>query len=48
VIRSPPEGVTCLTVHKDRGSEWGNILLINESHCFGQYRRNWLYSRKAG
>jgi exodeoxyribonuclease-5 len=34
----------CLTVHKSQGSEWDNVLLVNEADCFGEHRQRWLYT----
>lgn len=34
----------CLTVHKSQGSEWGNVLLFDESHCFRADKWKWLYT----
>jgi len=33
-----------LTVHKAQGSEWPNVLVIDESRCFRQDRSKWLYT----
>jgi superfamily I DNA/RNA helicase len=36
----------CLTVHKAQGSEWGNVLLFEESSGYwdDDYRRKWMYT----
>ena len=36
----------CLTVHKAQGSEWGNVMLFEETSGFwdSDYRRKWLYT----
>ena len=36
----------CLTVHKAQGSEWGNVLLFEETSGYwdDDYRRRWLYT----
>ena len=36
----------CLTVHKAQGSEWGNVLLFEETSGYWDedYRRKWLYT----
>lgn len=33
-----------LTVHKSQGSQWDNVLLFDESHCFRKDRWRWLYT----
>ena len=33
-----------ITVHKSQGSQWENVLVIDESFCFGQDRYKWLYT----
>ena len=33
-----------LTVHKAQGSQWGNVLLLDESYCFRQDAWRWLYT----
>jgi ATP-dependent exoDNAse (exonuclease V) alpha subunit len=33
-----------LTVHKAQGSQWGHVIIEDESHIFGEYARNWLYT----
>jgi exodeoxyribonuclease-5 len=33
-----------LTVHKSQGSQWDNVLLFDESHCFNEEGRKWLYT----
>ena len=36
----------CLTVHKAQGSEWGNVMLFEETSGYwdDDYRRKWLYT----
>jgi exodeoxyribonuclease-5 len=34
----------CLTVHKAQGSEWNEVLVINEAEVFGENARQWLYT----
>ena len=34
-----------LTVHKAQGSEWGHVALIEESACFREHARRWLYRK---
>lgn len=36
----------CLTVHKSQGSEWGNVMLFEESSGFWDedYKRKWMYT----
>lgn len=36
----------CLTVHKAQGSEWGNVMLFEETSGYwdDEYRRRWLYT----
>lgn len=36
----------CLTVHKAQGSEWGNVLLLEEISGYwdDEYKRKWLYT----
>ena len=36
----------CLTVHKAQGSEWGNVMLFEESCGYWDedYRSKWLYT----
>ena len=36
----------CLTVHKSQGSEWGNVMLFEESSGYwdDDYRRKWMYT----
>ena len=36
----------CLTVHKAQGSEWGNVLLFEETSGYwdDDYKRKWLYT----
>ncbi|WP_319544651.1 ATP-dependent RecD-like DNA helicase [Ruegeria conchae] len=33
-----------LTVHKAQGSQWGHVIIEDESHIFDKYARNWLYT----
>lgn len=33
-----------LTVHKSQGSQWRDVLLFDESHCFRDHRWRWLYT----
>lgn len=33
-----------LTVHKAQGSQWDNVVLFDESACFREDRRRWLYT----
>lgn len=33
-----------ITAHKSQGSEWGNVLVFDESGCFREHSRNWLYT----
>lgn len=33
-----------LTCHKAQGSQWPDVLVVDESHCFRQHARNWLYT----
>lgn len=33
-----------LTVHKAQGSQWGSVILFDESYCFRQDARRWLYT----
>ena len=33
-----------LTVHKAQGSQWGNVLLVDESGCFRDTSKRWLYT----
>jgi exodeoxyribonuclease-5 len=33
-----------ITVHKSQGSEWGNVLVVNESWCFRKDATRWLYT----
>lgn len=33
-----------LTVHKSQGSQWGSVLLQDESRCFRKDSRKWLYT----
>lgn len=34
----------CLTVHKAQGSEFDNVLLVDEAEAFGQHYQNWRYT----
>lgn len=33
-----------LTVHKSQGSQWGNVVLFDESYAFREHRSRWLYT----
>lgn len=33
-----------LTVHKAQGSQWGHVLILDESRVFRKHRREWLYT----
>lgn len=33
-----------LTAHKAQGSQWGNVIIEDESHVFNEHARNWLYT----
>lgn len=33
-----------LTVHKAQGSQWDNVVLLDESPCFSEHARSWLYT----
>ncbi len=33
-----------LTVHKAQGSQWGDVVLFDESYAFREHRRRWLYT----
>lgn len=33
-----------ITVHKSQGSQWDNVLVVDESGCFGENRFKWLYT----
>jgi exodeoxyribonuclease-5 len=33
-----------ITVHKSQGSQWENVLVVDESSCFGPNRFKWLYT----
>ena len=33
-----------MTVHKAQGSQWGSVLLVNESDRFRPHHRQWLYT----
>lgn len=33
-----------LTCHKAQGSQWGNVLIFDESYSFREHARNWLYT----
>ena len=33
-----------LTVHKAQGSQWGNVMLFDESYAFREHRARWLYT----
>jgi len=34
----------CLTVHKAQGSEWDDVLVIDERFCFPNAKQRWLYT----
>lgn len=33
-----------ITAHKAQGSQWDEVTIIDESWCFREYSRNWLYT----
>lgn len=33
-----------ITTHKSQGSQWGNVLIIDESYCFRDMWQKWLYT----
>lgn len=33
-----------VTCHKAQGSQWENVLVFDESRCFGKDRKRWLYT----
>jgi len=33
-----------LTVHKSQGSQWGSVLVFDESYCFRDTAQRWLYT----
>jgi exodeoxyribonuclease-5 len=33
-----------ITVHKSQGSQWENVLVVDESYCFYENRFKWLYT----
>ena len=33
-----------LTVHKSQGSQWGTVVLFDESYAFREHRSRWLYT----
>ena len=33
-----------LTVHKAQGSQWGSVVLFDESYAFREHRSRWLYT----
>lgn len=33
-----------ITCHKSQGSQWGNVLVVDESQCFKQDSTSWLYT----
>lgn len=33
-----------ITAHKSQGSQWENVLIIDESHIFRDEKKNWLYT----
>ena len=37
----PPQAVTC---HKAQGSEFGFVVVFDESRVFGEDRNRWLYT----
>lgn len=34
----------CISVHKSQGSEWDNVVIIDESNCFRDDKYKWLYT----
>ena len=34
----------CVTAHKAQGSQWDNVLVIDQSACFGKDCNKWLYT----
>jgi exodeoxyribonuclease-5 len=34
----------CLTVHKSQGSQWDDVIVVDESQCFREDARKWLYT----
>jgi exodeoxyribonuclease-5 len=34
----------CITAHKAQGSQWGSVLVIDESFCFREQQFCWLYT----
>ena len=33
-----------ITCHKSQGSQWGNVIVFDESKAFRDAQRNWLYT----
>jgi exodeoxyribonuclease-5 len=33
-----------LTCHKAQGSQWDDVVVFDESYCFGEDRNRWLYT----
>ena len=33
-----------ITTHKSQGSQWGNVLILDESYCFRDMWQKWLYT----
>lgn len=33
-----------ITAHKSQGSQWGNVLVVDESYCFRDMASRWLYT----
>jgi exodeoxyribonuclease-5 len=42
--KGPLSYAYAITCHKSQGSEYGNVLLYNESFCFKQDAQKWLYT----
>ncbi len=34
----------CITCHKSQGSQWDNVIIIDESYCFRDMKAKWLYT----
>jgi exodeoxyribonuclease-5 len=34
----------CITVHKAQGSQWDSVVVRDESWCFKEHSKNWLYT----
>jgi exodeoxyribonuclease V len=34
----------CLTAHKAQGSQWNDILVVDESYCFREMASRWAYT----